>query len=99
MSLFSQQKILVQELAVDDVEKDVLKFLETHDFKEISFSDFLNEVDELKMSQQYIVTCFLALLELVKYQKINLHQKEMDDDIYISKNMNKDEMQDSLIRG
>jgi chromatin segregation and condensation protein Rec8/ScpA/Scc1 (kleisin family) len=99
MSLFSQQKILVQELAVDDVEKDVLKFLDTHDFKEISFSDFLSEVDELKMSQQYIVTCFLALLELVKYHKINLHQKEMDDDIYISKNMNKDEMQDSLLRG
>jgi chromatin segregation and condensation protein Rec8/ScpA/Scc1 (kleisin family) len=36
-------------------------------------------------------------LELVKYRKINLNQNDMDDDIWISKNTQKDEMQDSLI--
>jgi chromatin segregation and condensation protein Rec8/ScpA/Scc1 (kleisin family) len=72
----------VQELAVDDVEKDVLLFLDKHqNIEKISFSDFLKEVDELKLNQQYIVTCFSALLELVKYRKINLNQNDMDDDI------------------
>ncbi|MDR0739450.1 MAG: segregation/condensation protein A [Mycoplasmataceae bacterium] len=98
LALFTHRKILVQELAVDDVEKDVLLFLDKHqNIEKISFSDFLKEVDELKLNQQYIVTCFSALLELVKYRKINLNQNDMDDDIWISKNTQKDEMQDSLI--
>jgi chromatin segregation and condensation protein Rec8/ScpA/Scc1 (kleisin family) len=88
----------VQELAVDDIEKEIIEFLNTHDFKQISFSDYLKGVDELKLSQQYIVTCFSALLELVKYRKINLTQKGMEDDIFISKNLQKDEMQDSLVK-
>ncbi|MDR1235226.1 MAG: segregation/condensation protein A [Mycoplasmataceae bacterium] len=98
MALFTRRKILVQELAVDDVEKDILNFLNEHrDIKKISFSDFLKEIDELKLSQQYIVTCFSALLELVKYRQINLIQSDLEDDIFISKNSQKDEMKDSLI--
>jgi chromatin segregation and condensation protein Rec8/ScpA/Scc1 (kleisin family) len=89
---------LVQELSVDDIEKEIINYLNSHNFDQISFSDYLKEVDELKLSQQYIVTCFSALLELVKYRKINLKQMNMDDDIFISKNLQKDEMQDSLIK-
>jgi chromatin segregation and condensation protein Rec8/ScpA/Scc1 (kleisin family) len=56
----------------------------------------LANVDELKISQQYIVTCFVALLELVKYRQINLTQK--DEDIFFIRNNNKDEIQNSLIQ-
>jgi chromatin segregation and condensation protein Rec8/ScpA/Scc1 (kleisin family) len=84
-------------LSVDDVQRDIITFLNTHHFEQISFSDYLKEIDELKLNQQYIVTCFSALLELVKYRKINLKQSDMDDDIFISKNLQKDEMQDSLL--
>lgn len=86
----------MQELAVDDIEKDIMAFLKTHKFDHITFSDFLKEVDELKLNQQYVVTCFLALLELVKYRQINLTQKNIEDDILIFKNKEHDEMQDSL---
>jgi chromatin segregation and condensation protein Rec8/ScpA/Scc1 (kleisin family) len=73
--------------------------LDTHEFERISFSDYLKEIDELKLSQQYIVTCFSALLELVKYRKINLTQDDMENDIFISKNLQQaDEMQDSLVK-
>jgi chromatin segregation and condensation protein Rec8/ScpA/Scc1 (kleisin family) len=98
MALFTHQKILVQELAVDDIEKEIMHFINDNNIDQISFSDYLKKVDELKLSQQYIVTCFSALLELVKYRKINLTQNDMNDDILISKNIQFDEMQDSLIK-
>ncbi|MDR1991310.1 MAG: segregation/condensation protein A [Mycoplasmataceae bacterium] len=97
MALFTQQKILVQELSVDDIEKEIMQYLDSHNFQELSFSDFLKEVDELKLNQQYIVTCFSALLELVKYRKINLNQTTMSSDIFISKNLNADDKQDSIL--
>jgi chromatin segregation and condensation protein Rec8/ScpA/Scc1 (kleisin family) len=97
LALFTHRKILVQELSVDDIEKEIINYLNAHNFKQISFSEYLKEVDELKLSQQYIVTCFSALLELVKYRQINLTQNDMDDDILIAKNMQKDEMQDALL--
>jgi chromatin segregation and condensation protein Rec8/ScpA/Scc1 (kleisin family) len=82
-------------LAVDDIEKDILDFLEKHQ-EQIAFSNYLASVDELKISQQYIVTCFVALLELVKYRQINLTQK--NEDIFFIRNNNKDEIQNSLIQ-
>jgi chromatin segregation and condensation protein Rec8/ScpA/Scc1 (kleisin family) len=93
--LFTKRKIIVQELAVDDIEKDILDFLEAHP-KQISFSDYLAQIDEIKISQQYIVTCFVALLELVKYRQIDLVQK--NEDIFFMRNKNKDEIQNSLIQ-
>lgn len=95
LQLFSRHKILVQELAVDEVEKDITTFLKSFKKKQISFSDFLSHIDEIKLSQQYIVTCFLALLELAKYRQINLVQPSNDDDIYFSKNTNIEELEQS----
>lgn len=96
LSLFTHHKILVQELSVDDVEKEIINYLNTHDFQQISFSDYLKSIDELKLSQQYIVTCFSALLELVKYRKINLTQSDLEDDIFFAKTLPSDEARDLL---
>lgn len=97
--LFTRQKIIVQELAVDVVESDILDYLKNNSKKEVSFSDYLASIDELKLTFQYIVTTFLALLELVKYRQINLTQKDFNDDIYFIQNPNKDEIENSLIKG
>ncbi|GHU32832.1 hypothetical protein FACS1894166_06970 [Bacilli bacterium] len=80
------------------MEKDILNFLSKKGFAKITFSKFLESVDELKISQQYIVTCFSALLELVKYQQILLFQENVDDDLLFCINNKKDEMQDSLLK-
>ncbi len=82
-SLFSKNKIIVQELSVDDIKKDIINFLNTS--KEItSLAEYLFSVDELKISEQYIVTSFLALLELVKYDVIILEQNEQTNEIIIT---------------
>jgi segregation and condensation protein A len=97
--LFTRQKIIVQELAVDVVESDILDFLKQNPKKKISFSDFLSSIDELKLTFQYVVTTFLALLELVKYRQINLSQNDFNDDLFFIMNPNEDEVKNSLIRG
>jgi segregation and condensation protein A len=86
----------VQELSVDDVKKDIINFINKPKFKEASFSDFLSSIDPLKISEQYIVTCFLALLELVKYQKIILTQNNKDSEIYFVRNKIKSAMQEMI---
>jgi segregation and condensation protein A len=96
--LFTRQKIIVQELSVDVIESDILDYLKQNTDKQVSFSDYLSSVDELKLTFQYIVTTFLALLELVKYRQINLSQKGFDDDLYFIYNSNKEEIQNSLIK-
>lgn len=96
--LFTRQKIIVQELSVDVIETDILDYLKQNPNKQVSFSDFLSSVDELKLTFQYIVTTFLALLELVKYRQINLIQDNLDDDMYFIRNPNDDEIKNSLIQ-
>ena len=96
--LFTRQKIIVQELSVDVVESDILDYLKQHSKKEVSFSDYLSSVDELKLTFQYVVTTFLALLELVKYRQIDLFQKNFNDDIYFARNKNEEEIKNSLIQ-
>jgi segregation and condensation protein A len=96
--LFTRQKIIVQELSVDVVEMDILDYLKQNPEKQISFSDYLASVDELKLTFQYVVTTFLALLELVKYRQINLIQNDFNDDIFFTRNSNKEEIENSLIK-
>jgi chromatin segregation and condensation protein Rec8/ScpA/Scc1 (kleisin family) len=80
------------------VESDILDYLKQHSKKPISFSDYLSSISELKLTFQYVVTTFLALLELVKYRQINLTQKNFEDDIYFTRNTNKEEIENSLIQ-
>lgn len=85
MNLFSQKKILVQELSVAEVEEELWDFLKNYSSKSITFSEYLQNIDELKITQQYIVTTFLALLDLVRYGKITLTQDEETQEINISR--------------
>ncbi len=85
-SLFSKNRIIVQELSVDEVKKDLVDFLKANKTKTLSFSYFLTSVDELKISEQYIVTAFLALLELVKYHLVDLSQNDESNEITMTIN-------------
>ena len=38
----------------------------------------------MKISQQFVVTTFLAILDLVRYSKITISQKNNDSEIYIN---------------
>ncbi len=81
--LYSKRKILVQELSVSEVEEELWQFLTNNFIVEISFTDYLKQLDELKLTQQYMVTTFLAILDLVKYQHITITQDPKDQEIYI----------------
>jgi segregation and condensation protein A len=74
--LFSKQKINITELAVDDIEKEIIEIINKNKITTISFDDFITKIDKSKFTFQYFVTCFLALLELVKYRHINLIEKQ-----------------------
>lgn len=84
MSIYFQKKIIVQELSVGEVEKDLWEFLCNSKAKEISFAKYLSVIDQFKISQQYIVTTFLAILDLVRYQKIRISQKTVNSDLIIT---------------
>ena len=84
MSIIIQRKILVQELSVQDIETELWAFLVNHSSKTISFSEYLSRVDSMKISQQFVVTTFLAILDLVRYSKITISQKNNDSEIYIN---------------
>lgn len=84
MSIIIQRKILVQELSVQDIEAELWAFLVNHSSKTISFSEYLSRVDSMKISQQFVVTTFLAILDLVRYSKITISQKNNDSEIYIN---------------
>ena len=84
MSIIIQRKILVQELSVQDIEAELWAFLVNHSSKTISFSEYLSCIDSMKISQQFVVTTFLAILDLVRYSKITISQKNNDSEIYIN---------------
>ncbi|ASJ89438.1 MAG: segregation and condensation protein A [Candidatus Malacoplasma girerdii] len=75
-SLFAKAKIFVQELSVNKIEDDLWDYLSTNKIKQITFSEYFATLDEMEISQQYLVTLFLAILDLVKYGKISIEQNE-----------------------
>lgn len=85
LALYTQRKLVVQELSVSEVEQELWDFLTKNKVKKISFSEYLSKIDEYKISQQYIVTTFLAILNLAKFQKIELSQIQKNDEIYIER--------------
>ncbi len=85
-SLFSKNRIIVQELSVDEVKKEIVEFFKQNADRKISFAEYLANVDDLKISEQYIVTAFLALLELVKYHFVDLTQNDKTNELLISVN-------------
>ena len=82
-TIFYQRKIKVQELSVAEIEDNLWRFLYDNQIAEITFLDYLKQLDPSEVSQQFIVTTFLALLDLAKYGRINIKQSENKQDIII----------------
>ena len=84
MTSIIQRKILVQELSVQDIEDQLWDFLKSYKNKTISFSEYLSKIDPIEITQQFIVTTFLAILDLVRYSKITITQNPKDNEILIN---------------
>lgn len=83
LNIFNNRKIIVQEVSAEQVEKEIQEIFEKYpDVTKYSLSDFFQLIDEKYLSDQYLVTCFICLLDLAKNGQIVLHQPEFDDDIY-----------------
>lgn len=84
MNLYTNHEIIVQELSIEDVESQIIGIFEQHrHLNRISLSDLMLLVDPLTITEQYFVTCFVSLLDLVKTEKIRLYQEEFHSEIYI----------------
>lgn len=84
LNIFNNQKIIVQEVSAEQVEKEITSiFTKYKDTKRYSLSDFFMLIDSDHHSDQYLVTCFVCLLDLAKNNKITLTQSNFDDEIYI----------------
>lgn len=83
VNLFSNRKILVQEVSAEEVEKEIQEIFEKYpDVTKYSLTDFIRLIDEKYFTYQYLVTCFVCLLDLAKNGQIILHQSNLDDEIY-----------------
>lgn len=83
MKEFNKKNIIVQELSIEDIKLEFFDFFKNNNFNKISFSKYLSSIEEFRINMQFIVTFFVSILELAKYQKILLTQK--DDEIFIEK--------------
>lgn len=83
VSIFNNKKILVQEVSAEQVEREIQEIFKKYpDVTKYSLSDFFQLIDEKYYSDQYLVTCFVCLLDLAKNGQVILKQNEFDDDIY-----------------
>jgi len=85
LNIFNNRKIVVQEVSAEQVEMDILDILNNYpDVKRYSLTDFFQVVITDIASVQYLVTCFVCLLDLAKNGKIQLTQNNFEDEIYIN---------------
>ena len=84
IKIFNNQKIFVQEVSAEQVEAEIQSIFQKYkDIKKYSLTDFIQLIDSQHLSDQYLITCFICLLDLAKNNKIKLNQKTFDDEIYI----------------
>lgn len=83
LNLFNNKRIIVQEVSAEQVEKEIQNIFKKYPtVTKYSLSDFFQLIDEQYLSDQYLVTCFVCLLDLAKNGQINLYQKDFEDEIY-----------------
>ncbi|MDC4182009.1 segregation/condensation protein A [Mycoplasma bradburyae] len=84
----TEHKIVIEELSIEDVKAEILEIIKKELDNKYDVSTDLetifSQIDQKKLSLRYFVTAFVCLLVLVREQKIDLHQREDDDLIYIS---------------
>lgn len=84
LNIFNNQKIIVQEVSTEQVEKEIINIFQKYkNTKKYSLTDLFELIDAQHLSDQYLVTCFICLLDLAKNNKIKLNQNTYDDEIYI----------------
>jgi len=84
LNIFNNHKLLVKEVSAEQVEKDIVDlFMQNMEIKKYSLNDFFALIDQSVVSSQYLVTCFVCLLDLAKGGIITLTQETMNDEIYI----------------
>ncbi len=84
LNLFNNHKIVVQEVSAEEVEKEIEQIIKKYPKnKRYALSDFFMLIDESHFSDQYLVTCFVCLLDLAKNGIISLAQNSFNDEIYI----------------
>lgn len=78
--------IEVTEVSIDDVEKDIIKFLEPYNhLDKISFIKYFDSLPSHMFTKQYFAVSFVAILVLVRNQYIMLEQNNNDEEIFIVK--------------
>lgn len=78
--------IEVDEVSIDDVEKEILTFLEPYEhLNKIPFMEYFESIPSEKFTKQYFAVCFVAILVLVRNQFIMLEQNNSDEEIFIVK--------------
>ena len=83
LNLFNNRKIIVQEVSAEQVEKEIQEIFEKYpDVTKYSLTDFFQLVDEKYLTDQYLVTCFVCLLDLAKNGQIVLSQEGFDNEIF-----------------
>lgn len=83
LNIFNNRKIIVQEVSAEQVEKEIQEIFEKYpDVTRYSISDFFELIDEKYLSDQYLVTCFVCLLDLAKNGQIILRQETFNDEIF-----------------
>lgn len=84
LNLYNNYKLIVQEVSAEQVEKDILQIFKKYPkTTKYSLSDFFMLLDENHLSDQYLVTCFVCLLDLARNGLLQLTQNHFDDEIYI----------------
>lgn len=81
--LLGAQKIVVQELSVEEVSNELQAILAAIG-EQASLTRILNRIDRTRLNPMYFVTCFVALLVLARNGIIMLEQYARDEEIYVS---------------
>lgn len=81
--LLGTQKIVVQELSVEEVSNELQAILAAIG-EQASLTRILNRIDRTRLNPMYFVTCFVALLVLARNGIIMLEQYARDEEIYVS---------------
>ncbi len=78
--------IEVDEVSIDDVEKEILAFLEPHPhLYKVSFMEYFDSIPVERFTRQYFAVSFVAILVLVRNQFIMLEQNNNNEEIFIVK--------------
>lgn len=78
--------ISVSKVDVDEIQKNLLEFIKTHNFTEISFEDYLKTIDKELLNLEYMCAVFVSFLVLVKDGYIILKQDKFFGKIIILRN-------------